>query len=179
MVDEFASFARMPAARMDGVNLADVISEAVLLQRVANADIDYSVSDVPEVNLVGDRRLISQALTNILKNAEEAVRGGNGEKRISVTVEESEGQVVLSISDSGIGWPKKNRYDLLEPYNTSREEGTGLGLSIVKIVDDHGGKLVLSDAPWCASGGSGAMLQVVLPLRPPEMVGNPKMLEEI
>ena len=120
MVDEFASFARMPAARMDGVNLADVISEAVLLQRVANADIDYSVSEVPEVNLVGDRRLISQALTNILKNAEEAVRGGNGEKRISVTVEESEGQVVLSISDSGIGWPKKNRYDLLEPYNTSR-----------------------------------------------------------
>ena len=180
MVDEFASFARMPAARMDGVNLADVISETVLLQRVANADIDYSVSEVPEVNLVGDRRLISQALTNILKNAEEAVRGGNGEKRISVTVEESEGQVVLSISDSGIGWPKKNRYDLLEPYNTSREEGTGLGLSIVKkIVDDHGGKLVLSDAPWCASGGSGAMLQVVLPLRPPEMVGKSKMLEEI
>jgi two-component system nitrogen regulation sensor histidine kinase NtrY len=180
MVDEFASFARMPTARMEEVNLADIISEAVLLQRVAHRDISYSVSDVPDVNLVGDRRLISQALTNILKNAEEAVRLADNEKRISVTVEESDGQVVLSVSDSGVGWPEKNRYDLLEPYNTSREEGTGLGLSIVKkIVDDHGGKLVLSDAPWCASGGSGAMLQVVLPLQSPEMVGKSKMLEEI
>ncbi len=180
MVDEFASFARMPAARMDGVNLADVISETVLLQRVAHRDITYAVGDVPEVNLVGDRRLISQALTNILKNAEEAVRRADGEKRISLEVEERSGEVVMSVSDTGVGWPKTNRYELLEPYNTSREEGTGLGLSIVKkIVDDHGGKLVLSDAPWCASGGTGAMLQVVLPLQPPEMVGKSKMLEEI
>lgn len=180
MVDEFASFARMPAARMAKVNLADVISETVLLQRVAHRDINYSVGEVPEVNLVGDRRLISQLMTNILKNAEEAVRCGNGEKRIEVSVGESDGEVTLSISDTGIGWPKKNRYDLLEPYNTSRKEGTGLGLSIVKkIIDDHGGKLVLSDAPWCASGGTGAMLQVVLPLQSSEVVGKSKMLEEI
>ena len=70
--------------------------------------------------------------------------------------------------------------ELLEPYNTSREEGTGLGLSIVKkIVEDHGGKLVLSDAPRCASGETGAMIQVVLPLEPPETKSKSKMLEEI
>ena len=152
----------------------------MLLQRVAHGDITYAVGDVPKVNLVGDRRLISQALTNILKNAEEAVRRGDGEKRISLEVEERSGEVVISVSDTGVGWPKTNRYELLEPYNTSREEGTGLGLSIVKkIVDDHEGKLVLSDAPWCVSGRTGAMLQVVLPLQPPEMVGKSKMLEEI
>ena len=180
MVDEFASFARMPSARMDKVNLADVISETVLLQRVAHGDINYSVGRVPDVNLVGDRRLIAQALTNILKNAEEAIRRTDGEKRIEVLVEQRDGEVSLAVADSGPGWPRENRYDLLEPYNTSREQGTGLGLSIVKkIVDDHGGQLILSDAPWCASGGTGAMLQMVLPLQPPEMVGKSKLVKEL
>ena len=129
---------------------------------------------------MADRRLLGQALTNILKNAEEAVRRADGERRIVVEVEAGEGDVTLSISDTGVGWPEQNRYDLLEPYNTSRDEGTGLGLSIVKkIIDDHGGKLVLSDAPWCASGGTGARLQMVLPLQPREKVGKSEMLEEI
>lgn len=180
MVDEFASFARMPAARMGQINLTDVISETVLLQRVGHRDIDYTVGQIPEVDLVADRRLLGQALTNILKNAEEAVRRADGERRIVVEVEAGEGDVTLSISDTGVGWPEQNRYDLLEPYNTSRDEGTGLGLSIVKkIIDDHGGKLVLSDAPWCASGGTGARLQMVLPLQPREKVCKSEMLEEI
>lgn len=180
MVDEFASFARMPAARMGSVNLADIVSQTVLLQRVGHRDVTYSVGQMPDLDLVGDRRLLSQALLNVLKNAEEAVRHMDGEKRIEIAVTVDEEEAVLSVSDTGNGWPSENRYDLLEPYNTSREEGTGLGLSIVKkIIDDHGGKLFLSDAPWCASGGTGAMLQMVLPLRPPEVVGESKVLEEL
>ena len=164
MVDEFASFARMPAARWMLSILLTLFQKPCCSGRASH--ITYSVGDVPQVNLVGDRRLISQALTNILKNAQEAVRLANGEKLIVLEVYERRGEVVLSISDTGVGWPKTNRYELLEPYNTSRDEGTGLGLSIVKkIVDDHGGKLVVSDAPR-ASGGTGAMIQVVLPLQP-------------
>ena len=180
MVDEFASFARMPSARMTHINLADTIFETLLLHRVAHNDIEYVVGDVPEINMIGDRRLIAQSLTNALKNAAEAVRSVKGEKRIELMVTLDEYEVSLSVSDTGKGWPKENRYDLLEPYKTSRDEGTGLGLSIVKkIIDDHRGRLILSDAPWCASGGTGAMLQMVFPLRPHEMVGEAKVSEDL
>jgi two-component system nitrogen regulation sensor histidine kinase NtrY len=180
MVDEFASFARMPSARMTHINLADTIFETLLLHRVAHNDIEYVVGDVPEINMIGDRRLIAQSLTNALKNAAEAVRSVKGEKRIELMVTLDEYEVSLSVSDTGKGWPKENRYDLLEPYKTSRDEGTGLGLSIVKkIIDDHRGRLILSDAPWCASGGTGAMLQMVFPLRPHEMVGEARVSEDL
>jgi two-component system nitrogen regulation sensor histidine kinase NtrY len=180
MVDEFASFARMPSARMTHINLADTIFETLLLHRVAHNDIEYVVGDVPEINMIGDRRLIAQSLTNALKNAAEAVRSVKGEKRIELMVTLDEYEVSLSVSDTGKGWPKENRYDLLEPYKTSRDEGTGLGLSIVKkIIDDHRGRLILSDAPWCASGGTGAMLQMVFPFRPHEMVGEARVSEDL
>ena len=180
MVDEFAAFARMPSARMAKVNLADTVSEALLLQRIAHSDIEYVVGEVPDVEMIGDRRLIAQSLTNAFKNAAEALRSVEGEKRIEFMVRATQSEVTLSISDTGKGWPKENRYDLLEPYKTSRDEGTGLGLSIVKkIVDDHRGKLILSDAPWCASGGTGAMLQMVFPLQPPEVVGESIVVEEM
>ncbi len=180
MVDEFASFARMPEASMATFDLSDTVSQALLLQRVANSDIEYKVSDVPQIPVSGDRRLISQALTNVLKNAEESVRRQNGEKRIELDVSQNDEQIVITISDTGIGWPKKDRYAVLEPYHTAREDGTGLGLSIVKkIIDDHNGRLVLTDAPWCTSGGTGASLQMHLPLQEKETVGQSKMLEEL
>jgi len=180
MVDEFAAFARMPSARMTSLRLANTVSEAILLQRIAYSDIEYVVGDLPDIDMIGDRRLISQSLTNVLKNAAEAMRAVDGERRIELMVSVNETEVTLSVSDTGKGWPKENRYDLLEPYKTSRDEGTGLGLSIVKkIVDDHRGKLILNDAPWCASGGTGAMLQMVFPLQPPEVVGESIVVEEM
>ena len=180
MVDEFASFARMPEASMAQFDLADTVSKAVLLQRVANSDISYRVTDVPDISVSGDRRLISQALTNVLKNAEEAVRRHGGDKKIEVSVALHDHEIILAVSDTGDGWPKKDRYSVLEPYHTAREGGTGLGLSIVKkIIEDHNGRLILTDAPWCASGGTGASLQMHLPLQQEETVGQSKMLEEL
>ena len=180
MVDEFASFARMPEAAMAEFDLADTVSKAVLLQRVANSDISYHVGDIPALNVSGDRRLISQALTNVLKNAEEAVRRHGGDKQIDISVSQEDNEIVLAVSDTGDGWPKKDRYAVLEPYHTAREGGTGLGLSIVKkIIEDHNGRLVLTDAPRCASGGTGASLQMHLPLQQEETVGQSKMLEEL
>ena len=180
MVDEFASFARMPAASMASFDLADTISQAVLLQRVANRDIVYHIEKVPALNISGDRRLISQALTNILKNAEEAMRLVDSEKRIDLSVTSADGNAVITIDDSGPGWPKQDRYAVLEPYHTARDDGTGLGLSIVKkIIEDHNGRLILSDAPRCASGGTGARLQMYLPLQDKQTVGQSKMFEEM
>jgi two-component system nitrogen regulation sensor histidine kinase NtrY len=174
MVDEFAEFARMPLAVMDVFDVSNVVSQAVLLQRVAFRDIDYHVECPETLNMYGDRRLISQMLTNVLKNAAEALQGQHSDKRIALTIKPSRNHIYISVSDTGPGWPEGERHALLEPYNTSREAGTGLGLSIVKkVIEDHGAKLSLEDASWSSSGGTGAKVQMEFPLQT-QMADTPK-----
>jgi two-component system nitrogen regulation sensor histidine kinase NtrY len=113
-----------------------------------------------------DRRLISQALTNIIKNATEAIAavppaelGGRG--RIHVSAAREGGDIVIDVVDNGIGLPKENRSRLLEPYVTTREKGTGLGLAIVgKILEDHGGRIELRDAADKTPGVRGAWMRL-------------------
>ena len=163
MVDEFSSFARMPKAQPEPQRLADVVREATVLQRVSTADIAIDL-DVREAEFVFsfDRRLITQAITNLVKNARESI-----EARLQTTPEPS-GRILVEagmqgespfvrVTDNGIGLPKENRNRLVEPYMTTREKGTGLGLAIVKrIMEEHGGRLILADAPEADAGGTGA-----------------------
>jgi two-component system nitrogen regulation sensor histidine kinase NtrY len=112
-----------------------------------------------------DRRLISQALTNIVKNATEAIAvvppAERGRGRIRVRSARDGDDIVIDVIDNGTGLPKENRNRLLEPYVTTREKGTGLGLAIVgKILEEHGGKLELFDAPEVAEGGRGAWIRL-------------------
>lgn len=180
MVDEFASFARMPTAVMQDFDVTDIIAQVVLMQRVANPSIKYATTFNGPIMMNGDRRLISQALINIVKNAAEAMAALDGDMRLEITAERTRHHVRLSVSDTGPGWPDEERYALLEPYHTSRDAGTGLGLSIVKkVVDDHGGKLILKDAPWCADGKSGATVQLEFRLPVSETVGQSKVLEDL
>ena len=162
MVDEFSSFARMPEAVMKEADLVEIVRQAIFLQRVAHTDIEY-VLLLPGVDIVfeGDARLISQALTNILKNAAEAIEGQSeaaGEKhRIETKVIVEGDRLTITVTDNGCGLPKVDRLRLTEPYMTTREKGTGLGLAIVqKIMEDHGGFLELSDAPADEGWGQGA-----------------------
>ncbi len=183
MVDEFASFARMPKPVMREFDAADTVSQAVFLQRIAHPEISYKFEHEATLMMVGDKRQLSQALTNALKNAQEAVLANapdNDAAIIEVRLEASDNELKISVFDNGPGWPKKNRYSLVEPYNTSRSQGSGLGLSIVKkVMEDHSGFLLLEDAPWCASGGTGAGLILVFPLHHRETVLHSRVLEEI
>ncbi len=166
MVDEFSRFARMPKPVMEVDNVADTVRQVVFLQRVGNADIDIDV-EIAEDPMPArfDRRLISQGLTNIIKNATEAVAAvppaelGRGHIRVSA---EREGDdIVIDVVDNGIGLPKENRSRLLEPYVTTREKGTGLGLAIVgRILEDHGGRIELSDASEKYPGQRGAWMRL-------------------
>jgi two-component system, NtrC family, nitrogen regulation sensor histidine kinase NtrY len=167
MVDEFSRFARMPKAVMGDEDLADTIRQAVFLLRVAHPDIDFDVELPAEVMPARfDRRLISQALTNIVKNATEAIGavpeseiGGRG--RIVVSARRDGKDVVIDVIDNGIGLPKENRTKLLEPYVTTREKGTGLGLAIVgRILEEHGGRIELRDASEKNPGARGAWMQL-------------------
>jgi two-component system nitrogen regulation sensor histidine kinase NtrY len=173
MVDEFSSFARMPKATMEPCDLYEIVRQAVVLQRVGRPELEFvcTVPDRPLVTMC-DRRLIGQALTNLVKNASEAIegvvddRGSDWKGRIEV-VAASDGETVsIEVSDNGVGLPAEGRQRLVEPYMTTREKGTGLGLAIVrKIVDEHGGTLTLEDAPAVAAGGRGALVRLEIPVR--------------
>lgn len=169
MVDEFSSFARMPKPVMESIDILKTLDEAIFLQKVAWPDIDF-IEELPETPFVGsfDKRLMSQAFINLLKNAAEAIdskeRKSNKKGTITVCARRSDNQYVIDFIDNGKGLPKENRQRLLEPYMTTREKGTGLGLAIVrKIFEDHGGRIELLDAPQVEKGGQGAMIRVILP----------------
>jgi two-component system, NtrC family, nitrogen regulation sensor histidine kinase NtrY len=166
MVDEFSRFARMPKAVLADEDVADTVRQVVFLLRVAHADIDFDVELETEAMLARfDRRLISQALTNIIKNATEAIGAVPpaelGRGRITVRAHRDGKDVVIDVIDNGIGLPKENRARLLEPYVTTREKGTGLGLAIVgRILEEHGGRLELRDASEKIAGARGAWMQL-------------------
>ena len=166
MVDEFSHFARMPKPVIAAEDVADTVRQAVFLLRVGNPDIDIDL-ELAEDPMPArfDRRLISQALTNIIKNATEAIAAvpaaERGRGRIRVIAAREGDDIVIDVIDNGIGLPKENRNRLLEPYVTTREKGTGLGLAIVgRILEEHGGahraaRRVGEVAPASAAPGCG------------------------
>ena len=166
MVDEFSRFARMPKPVMEGEDVADTVRQAVFLMRVGHPEIDFDaeIKDDP-IRAQFDRRLISQALTNIIKNATEAIEAVPAEElgkgRIEVIAARDNDDVVIDVIDNGIGLPKVSRARLLEPYVTTREKGTGLGLAIVgRVLEDHGGKIELHDAADIRPGQRGAWMRL-------------------
>lgn len=152
IVDEFSSFARMPSAVPEPNNLNDVVRDATVLQRVSAGEIDISL-DLSKSPLLFafDRRLLTQAITNLVKNAREAIEARDSEfpkGKITVATGIELDVPFVSVVDNGVGLPQENRNRLAEPYMTTREKGTGLGLAIVKrIMEEHGGRLRLEDAP--------------------------------
>jgi two-component system nitrogen regulation sensor histidine kinase NtrY len=166
MVDEFSRFARMPKPVIEGEDVADTVRQAVFLMRVGHPDIDIEaeIKDDP-MRAQFDRRLISQALTNIIKNATEAIEAVPAEElgkgRIEVIAARDSDDIVIDVIDNGIGLPKVSRARLLEPYVTTREKGTGLGLAIVgRVLEDHGGRIELNDAADIRPGARGAWVRL-------------------
>ncbi|TNF64531.1 MAG: PAS domain-containing sensor histidine kinase [Rhodobacteraceae bacterium] len=175
IVNEFAKFARMPEPERRAEDLAQLVRDAVLLQQTGQPGLRIT-AELPEAPMMADldATMISQALTNLIKNAGEAIetlqqKGApdDHEPEIRVALSRDGGRALLTISDNGIGLPE-DRARLFEPYVTTRDEGTGLGLPIVKkIIEEHGGTLVLDDAaPFHPGDRPGAMAVIRLPLRP-------------
>src|SRR5215212_4619015 len=166
MVDEFSKFARMPKAVIAGEDVADTVRQVVFLMRVGNDDIDIDLELAEDpMPAQFDRRLISQGLTNIIKNATEAIaavpQSVRSRGRIRVTAARQCNDVFIDVIDNGIGLPKENRNRLLEPYVTTREKGTGLGLAIVgRILEEHGGGIELHDASEKFPGARGAWMRL-------------------
>ncbi len=175
IVDEFSKFARMPEPDRQNHDLAKIVRDAVTLQRAGQPGviIDAYLPDAP-LNTDLDATMIGQALTNLIKNAGEAIETlqennpPDGLKpRVSIHLETLNNRAIIQIADNGIGLPE-DRARLFEPYVTTRSSGTGLGLPIVKkIIEEHGGTLALEDAPvFEGQTHFGAMAVITLPLTP-------------
>ncbi|HZH52206.1 MAG TPA: PAS domain-containing sensor histidine kinase [Microvirga sp.] len=166
MVDEFSSFARMPKPAIGDEDLVETIRQVVFMMRIAHPEIQFT-DDLPAGPVVApfDRRLLSQAITNIVKNATEAISAvpeeERGQGQISVILDGTHPDyLILAVTDNGKGFPVEGRQRLLEPYMTTREGGTGLGLPIVsKILEDHGGGMELVDNP----AGRGGQVRMWIP----------------
>jgi two-component system nitrogen regulation sensor histidine kinase NtrY len=171
IVDEFSKFARMPKLVKKSENLNEVLAAAVTLQESGQPDVRFQLT-MPDEDIWAeiDATMLSQAFTNLLKNAGEAIEAGwrsglGTDRQGEIRVEMQAGQSGLSIaiSDNGIGLPQ-DRSKLFEPYVTTRENGTGLGLAIVKkIIQEHGGTLSLLDAaPFSKGSHPGAKILIDL-----------------
>ena len=170
IVDEFSKFGRMPEAKKTPDDILEILRSVVLLQNEADPDVSVTLEAPDEVSeIMLDETLISQAFTNLVKNAREAVTakmaagdGFTGKVRVVVTAEDD--AVTIRIQDNGVGFPPQ-RARLFEPYVTHRDSGTGLGLSIVKkIVEEHDGRLELLDAPvFEGNKHHGAEVKMTLP----------------
>jgi two-component system nitrogen regulation sensor histidine kinase NtrY len=172
IVDEFSKFARMPEPDRREHDMTKLVRDAVTLQEgsVHGAAIRATLPEVPVIAEF-DATMISQAVTNLIKNAGEAIEslkekgapdGYVPQVRVAMTA--SDELIEIRIADNGIGLPE-DRARLFEPYVTTREKGTGLGLSIVKkIIEEHGGTLTLTDAESFEEGAHrGAMAEIRLP----------------
>ena len=175
MVDEFSAFARTPKPEMADNDIRDVVRAAVLDRQMASNDVAFETKVGKEPIVVTcDRRLVSQAVSNLVKNAQEAIQayaespdkesGWRG--RIETVVRRNGDHVEIEVIDNGAGLPKHNRNRLLEPYVTTKgNKGTGLGLAIVqKSVEQHNGVLSLEDAPLGPGRTHGALLRITLPV---------------
>ncbi len=177
MVDEFASFARIPKPQMEATDVRDALHEPLILFRESHPHVRYELQlpDAP-VPALCDRRLLTQALTNVVKNATESVEAraeaaSDADRedgwcgRVDATIRQANGQIEIDVMDNGLGLPKQNRARLLEPYVTTKgTKGTGLGLAIVqKITEQHGGRLTLEDAPIGPGRSRGALVRITLP----------------
>jgi two-component system nitrogen regulation sensor histidine kinase NtrY len=174
MVDEFAAFARVPKPEIEIGDVREAVQEPVILFRESHPGVRYVLA-LPEAPLMAaiDRRLISQAVTNLVKNATESVlsaaeagdRGSDWQGTVETTLTQDGERIEITVIDNGLGLPRQQRARLLEPYVTTKgSKGTGLGLAIVqKIVEQHGGALTLDDAPPAPGRSRGAMVRLTLP----------------
>jgi two-component system nitrogen regulation sensor histidine kinase NtrY len=174
MVDEFSAFARMPKPVMERHDVREIVREAVFLFQVSRPEITFEL-DLPAkpAMMLSDRRLLTQAVTNLVKNASEAIdtameaEPDRAEKGHVVAKVRTKGdRLQITVIDNGCGLPKENRQRLVEPYMTTRAKGTGLGLAIVqRITEQHGGTLQLADAPKRNGKVQGSSVRMDLPIR--------------
>jgi nitrogen fixation/metabolism regulation signal transduction histidine kinase len=158
MVDAFASYARMPRAKLESLDLNALVREVLALYDAKGLGLHLQLdADLPRV--AGDSTLLRQVIHNLLQNAQDAL-SGHASPRVEVSTSHSKNAVSLTVTDNGAGLPEHLMTRLFEPYATTKAKGTGLGLAIVKkIVEEHHGKIQIENLKT-----GGAAIRIALPV---------------
>jgi two-component system nitrogen regulation sensor histidine kinase NtrY len=152
--DEFARFARLPAARPEPLTLRSIAEHATALYVPDGVAVEL-IGEAPQ--LPADRHQLQTALTNLVKNAVEAI---DGPGTVRITIAAVDGGQHIDVEDSGPGIDPSVRDELFTPYVTTKgSRGTGLGLALVhRIVVEHGGTIEADDGDL-----GGARFRIWLP----------------
>lgn len=146
LVNEFSSFARMPAANPAPSDINKIINEALSLYRETHKEVDFVFNDSKEVPVFDlDREQIRRVMINLFDNAIEAIEG-KGKVVIDLHYDNILKMVRIEVVDNGKGISPENKARLFEPYFSTKKQGTGLGLAIVStIITDHNGFIRVKD----------------------------------
>lgn len=151
IVSEFVHFARLPAPILVDYDLVPIVKNMVESRKLINDKITYEfICKHSSVSFVCDITQINQIMVNLLKNAEESivVKGENYQGSIQVIIMTDNSQVIIEVTDNGIGFPSSLIDKATDAYITTRVTGTGLGLAIVKkIAQDHCAILDICNRP--------------------------------
>jgi two-component system nitrogen regulation sensor histidine kinase NtrY len=146
LVNEFSSYARMPAPHPKPSSIKEIIQESVSLYKETEKDIKLVFNptvEVPPISL--DKEQMKRVMINLLDNAVDAI-DGDGEIVIDLSYDEEQQKVQIQVTDDGKGIPAENKDHLFEPYFSTKKHGTGLGLAIVStIISDHDGSIRVQD----------------------------------
>jgi PAS domain S-box-containing protein len=163
IVDRVRSLYQKGSPQLDVVDVNELIREMVIV--LHNEAHRYSATMRTHLaealpNVMADRVQLQQALMNLMLNGIEAMGGTTGELSIKSQLGEDD-QVLISVSDTGVGLPAENADQIFNAFFTTKSQGTGLGLAITRsIVESHGGRI------WAtANCGPGATFQLTLPIR--------------
>ena len=156
----------MPKPLFRKNNLISLIKSNInLLQKIdTTIKIQLKLNGLNNLTLICDYEQISRAIFNLIKNSiesiqEKALKTVGFDKKITIDISELSNYILITITDTGIGFPYNEEKDLIKPYYTTKKNGSGLGLSIVnKIIYDHNGKLNF------VSQKNGAKVELTLPL---------------
>ena len=166
LVNEFSDFARMPKPLYQKNKLIKLVSSNIeLLKKLdSSIKINFNFKGLNELEIHCDAEQISRVILNLIKNSiesiqEKALKTVGFDKKITIDISELSNYILITITDTGIGFPYNEEKDLIKPYYTTKKNGSGLGLSIVnKIIYDHNGKLNF------VSQKNGAKVELTLPL---------------
>jgi PAS domain S-box-containing protein len=151
------------ALNQEVVEVSEIVRETVGLLRGEAARYNISVrtdlaDDLPQI--VGDRVQLQQVAMNLIVNSIEAMKDVDGMREMVIRSQRAEsGQILVSVSDTGMGVPPQLAEQIFDPFFTTKSHGTGMGLRISRsIVESHGGSLWVEGAPE-----RGATFQFTLP----------------
>jgi C4-dicarboxylate-specific signal transduction histidine kinase len=164
IIDRISSlFKKGALQRNELVDVNELIREMIVLLRSEASR--YSISIRTELaeglpKVTGDRVQLQQVFMNLMLNGIDAMKKTNGGSELAVKSEASDGQLLISVSDTGVGLPPEQADQIFRAFFTTKDTGTGMGLPISRsIIESHGGRL------WAASAsGRGATFQFTLPV---------------